>query len=79
MRSNSYQGSRNIIGAKIRALRLANRLTQQELAASLQLKGHPFDGLIISRIEKGNRLVFDFEVKILAKEFGVTYEYLLGD
>ena len=49
--------SKNIIGAKIRNLRLNLNLTQKELAEKLQLEGHEFSDLTILRIEQGSRFV----------------------
>lgn len=69
--------SKNIIGAKIRKLRLNLNLTQKELAEKLQLEGHEFSDLTILRIEQGNRFVPDYEVVILANFFGISTDELL--
>ena len=69
--------SKNIIGAKIRNLRLNLNLTQKELAEKLQLEGHEFSDLTILRIEQGSRFVPDYEVVILANLFGVSTDELL--
>ena len=69
--------SKNIIGDKIKILRSEKGLTQKALAAKLQLKGYEFSDLTILRIEKGTRLVMDYEVKALAEVLSVSYEYLL--
>jgi len=69
--------SKNIIGDKIRILRSKKGLTQKALAEKLQLKGYEFSDLTILRIEKGTRLVTDYEVKALAEVLSVSYEYLL--
>ena len=53
-------------------------LTQKGLAELLQLAGLEFSDLTILRIENGSRFVPDYEVKALAKIFGVSYEYLFG-
>lgn len=68
---------KNLIGGHIRDLRLANRLTQYQMAAKLQLEGYNFSELTILRIEKGQRLVTDVELKILCEFFGVSPNLLL--
>lgn len=66
--------SKNVIGPKVRTLR-----KQKALAERLQLAGYDFTDLTVLRIENGTRFVPDYEVKALAKEFGVTYAELLDD
>ena len=71
--------SKNIIGAKDRALRLEKKWSQHDLATKVQLLGCECSDLTILRIEKGDRFVPDYEVKALAKVFNVSYESLLDD
>lgn len=70
--------SKNIIGEKIRSLRLKHGMTQKALAEQLQLAGYEFSDLTILRIENGTRFVPDYELKALAQVLRVTYEDLLG-
>ena len=49
----------NISGRNIRQLREENGLSQEQLAASLQLKGLNLNQKTISRIETGERVVPD--------------------
>lgn len=70
--------SKNIIGEKIRSLRLQHGMTQKALAEQLQLAGYEFSDLTILRIENGTRFVPDYELKALAQVLRVTYEDLLG-
>lgn len=69
--------SKNIIGAKIRELRKAHGWTQKKLATQMQLAGLDMTELTVLRIENGTRFVPDYEVKALAKLFGVSYSALL--
>ena len=69
--------SKNIIGAKIKQLRINKNLTQKALAEKLQLEGYEFSDLTILRIGQGKRFVPDYEVLALATFFGVTTDYLL--
>lgn len=73
-----YENSKNIVGAKVKALRLENKLTQKELAEKLQLLGYDFNDLTILRIEQGKRFVTDYEIRALATFFHVTSDYLLS-
>jgi transcriptional regulator with XRE-family HTH domain len=73
------EGTKNIIGNKIKTLRKAAGLTQKQLAAKLQLQGHEFSDLTILRIEQGTRFVPDYEIVILADYFGITTDELLKD
>lgn len=69
--------SKNIIGDKVKRMRIEQGLTQKGLAEMLQLEGYEFSDLTILRIENGTRFVPDYEVKALAHVFHVNYEYLL--
>lgn len=71
--------SKNIIGEKVRTLRTGKGMTQKALAEQLQLAGYDFTDLTVLRIENGTRFVPDYEVKALAKVFGVDYSELLSD
>ena len=73
------EGTKNIIGKKIKALRKATGITQKQLAEKLQLQGHEFSDLTILRIEQGTRFVPDYEIVILADYFGITTDELLRD
>ena len=71
--------AKNIIGSKVRALRMERHLTQAALAEQMQLLGIDCTDLTILRIESGKRFVPDYEIKALAKILQVSYEYLLDD
>lgn len=70
--------SKNIIGPKIKQLRISKNLTQKALAEKLQLEGYEFSDLTILRIEQGKRFVPDYEVAVLAKFFNVSTDELLS-
>ena len=70
--------SKNIIGPKIKQLRVSKKLTQKALAEKLQLEGYEFSDLTILRIEQGKRFVPDYEVAVLAKFFNVSTDELLS-
>ena len=73
----SEDGTKNVIGERIRELRIKNKMSQEELMGKLQLMGFDSERGVIKRIESGSRFVSDIELQALAKLFGVTYEYLI--
>lgn len=70
-------GKKNAVGPRVRALREAAGLSQEQLMAQLQLMGLDAERGVIKRIEGGQRTVSDLEIRLLARYFKVTYEYLL--
>ena len=69
--------SKNIIGSRVRQLRKEKGWTQKALATQMQLTGLDMTELTVLRIENGSRFVADYEVKALAKLFGISYTELL--
>lgn len=69
----------NICGQRIRTLREKKRLTQDQLAAKLQIEGLGVNQNSISRIETGKRIIADFELKAIAKVLDVDINALLED
>ena len=53
-------------------------MSQEELAARMQLAGLQMGQMAVSRIETGKRLVPDFELPLLADALGVSTDWLLG-
>ena len=73
---------KNIIGTRIRKARKDAKppVTQSDLVARLQLDGiKDIDQPIISRIEKGERLVTDYELKAIAKVLKVSVGWLVRE
>ena len=70
-------GEKNLIGARLKALREKAGLSQRDLAHRLQLLGMDMDKNVITRIETNKRYVTDIELQALAQVFGVTYQYLI--
>lgn len=71
MKIYKYNGKCNASGENIRRLREQAKLSQEKLAARLQLKGLPLNQKTISRIESGERVVADFELMLLAQVLDV--------
>ena len=72
---------RNIVGPRVRQARRARepRLTQNKLAAILQLRGIDLDRTAITKIERQQRTVTDVELVALAAALGVSSSWLLGE
>lgn len=66
------------IGDNIRALRQEQGLTQEMLAAKLQLCGCDVTRSAIAKIEVAQRHIYADEIILLARILGVTADRLLG-
>lgn len=72
MKITKYNEFRNISDKKLKELRIASKLSQQELAEKMQLEDIDLTSKEISKIETNKRLVQDFELFAFAKIFGVS-------
>ena len=78
MKLYKYEGGRcNASGKKIKELREAAELSQEQLAAKLQLAGLNLNQKAISRIETGERVVPDFELLFFSEVLEVPIDKLL--
>lgn len=78
MKIYDFNGRKNICGARVKEARKQLKLSQENLAAKLQLEGVVMERDSVSRIEIGTRFVADYELLALCKILNVTPEYLLG-
>jgi len=78
MKLNPYNEKLNVAGTYVRTLRLERGLSQEQLAAKLQLLGYSIGQKAISRMETGDRVVADYELLLLAQVLGVSPLQLLG-
>lgn len=78
MKINKINGKCNVSGERVRLEREKLNLSQEKLAAKLQLLGLDVTQKAVSRIETGDRVVADYELVALAKALGVSIEYLLN-
>ncbi|HRH98291.1 MAG TPA: helix-turn-helix transcriptional regulator [Prosthecobacter sp.] len=70
---------RNILGPNVRTLRQRAGLTQDDLAARLQLAGlENMDRVAVAKIESHIRSLFDFEVIVFAGVLKVSVEELMA-
>jgi len=78
MKLNPIGDTVNVAGPHVRALRLERGMSQEQLAAKLQLLGYSIGQKAISRLETGDRVVTDYELLLLAQALGVSPLRLLG-
>jgi len=71
-------GKCNICGERIRIAREKLTLSQEALAAKIQLNGYSLTQKTISRVELGLRIVTDYEIPLLAEALNVDPLWLLG-
>ncbi len=72
MKLNKNSEYRNIIGTKLKEIRMRNNMTQQELAKEVQEIGFNMTFKEISKIETDKRLVQDFELFAFAQVFNIS-------
>ena len=78
MKIYDFNGKKNICGKRIKEARKKLKLSQENLAARLQVEGIILERDSISRIEIGTRFVADYELLALSKILNVSPDYLLG-
>lgn len=78
MRLLTLEGRCNVCGGRVRDAREKAGLSQEQLAAKVQLNGHALTQKAISRIEAGLRIVPDYEIPLLAEALSVDALWLLG-
>lgn len=66
MKIYDFNGRKNLSGEKIRLARLKLRMTQDKLAAKMQVAGIVIERDSISRIEIGMRFIPDYEFPVFA-------------
>lgn len=78
MRLLTLDGKCNACGQRVREARESSKLSQEQLAAKVQLGGHALTQKAVSRIETGSRIVSDYEIPLLASALDVSPLWLLG-
>ncbi len=77
MKIYSYNGRCNVSGRNVRIIREQMKLSQDQLAARMQVQGVPLTQKAVSRIETGERVVADYELMLLAKALNTSVTVLL--
>lgn len=78
MQPIQFYGQKNITSRRIQETRKRLGLSQDQLAARLQVMNVNMDQQILSRIERNLRIVTDYEVVCFARALGVSESWLLG-
>lgn len=68
---------KNIVGMKLRELRLARGYSQRDLVRKCELLGYPMSQNMVSRIENGRRRVTDIDLFVFMEVFQVPSTSLL--
>lgn len=79
MKKIEFYNNKNIIFSRLKQARKEKKLSQSELAAKLQLCNINIDQQMISKIEKNERQVTDYELAYICKILGVSCEWMLQD
>lgn len=79
MNKITYNGNKNIISKRLCEARTAAKLSQSQLAAQLQVLNLNIDQQSISKIEKNQRQVTDYEIMCLCKCLKVEPAWLMQD
>jgi len=79
MKIYSFDGKANVTGTRIQSARKSLGLSQDALAARMQLENIEISQKAISRIEKQERFVSDYELRAFARVLHVTVEWLLDE
>lgn len=79
MNRSTFNADSNIISKKLRKLRKKNKLSQEALAAQMQLLGVDISQPLISKIERNLRFVKDYELVCLCRILNVSEKELLSD
>ncbi len=77
MKKIQFQGNKNIVHDCLHRWREARGLSQGELAARMQVLGVNLDQQMVSRIERNERIVTDYELICFCKVLGVTGDELM--
>lgn len=78
MKFYNYDGVKNISGERVYQARTSRHMTQADLAAKMQVLGVTIEQDAISRIESGQRMVQDYELRALAEVLGASMDWLAG-
>ena len=76
MRQIIYYNNKNIIHSRLKEARAEHGISQSELAAKMQTMNVNIDQQMISKIEKNQRQVTDYELVCICKCLGVSLDWM---
>jgi transcriptional regulator with XRE-family HTH domain len=79
MNKSYFCDNSNLIFRQLRRLRKERKLSQEALAAQMQLLGVDINQRLISKIERNERFVKDYKLACLCRILNVTEQDLLAD
>lgn len=62
------------LGKRLRSIREEKKMTQEQLAAKLQLSGCDITRSAVAKIEVGQRHIYPDEIKLIKEILGVTFD-----
>lgn len=74
-----YNGKLNAIGNKIKEYRIKNNMTQKELTEKLQLYGIDLNKNSLQKLERGDRVIKEYELAVFCKILNVSADEFLKD
>lgn len=72
-------GTNNLCGRRIAAIRKEKKISQRKLAVKMQLLGFDVDHYFIRRVENGERFVTDIDLVIFSRALNVPITDLLRE
>lgn len=79
MNKSDFNTDSNVISKKLRKFRKKNKLSQEALAAQMQLLGVDITQPLISKIERNQRFVKDYELVCFCRILQISEKELLAD
>lgn len=79
MRQITFGGNKNIIGAKLAQVRKDRGISQSSLAARMQTMNVNIDQQMISKIEKNQRQVTDYELACFCICLQISADEMLSE
>lgn len=67
----------NMVGQRIRTYRMEKKMTQDQLAAKLQINGYDLTRGTIAKIESGQRHIYLYELKAIVEILKISFDDLL--